>query len=76
MSSFWGPTQDACNRLKVGRTSLKKYRDQGIFKAGSHWRYKFVDSPRSGVLYDLVACEQALINQAARSAENLELARV
>jgi hypothetical protein len=42
--------------------SLLRLRTDGIFKAGKCWIRKNPTSPNSDVLYNLAACEQALID--------------
>ena len=71
----WYTTAQACQYLKVSDSTLYKYRKYGYLKAGIHWRNKFPDSPKSGVLYNIKACEKALIDMSRSHAETLELAR-
>ena len=71
----WVECSAACKYLCCCASTLYKYRKEGIFKAGTHWRLKFPTSKKSGILYNLPACEETLINLSSTNAKTLELAQ-
>ena len=72
----WRPSRYACQFLQVSDSTLYKYRKLGFLKPGLHWKYKFQHHPKSGILYDLEACDKALREMAETPVETLELVRL
>ena len=72
--SPFAKTREAADYLDCSESTLFRYRKEGLLEEGKHWRRKW-PSNNSPVLYHLENCEKALMQQFARDARTLELAK-
>lgn len=66
--------REAMEALCLSPRSLLRLRADGVFEAGKCWIRKFPANPNSDVLYDLLACQNAL--SAATIAAQIEQDRL
>ena len=71
--AYWVPKKQLLELLSIGKNGELDLRRQGIFKPGVHFRRKSsVSKTSSPLLYDLLACESALREQAEQDAARFE----
>jgi len=70
-TTTWLSAPEACRALGISPSTLKRWRVNGLLKAGLHWRRKF-PSTNSPVLYDLERCSAAMREASARGIESIE----
>ena len=71
--AYWVPKKQLLELLSIGKNGELDLRRQGIFKPGIHFRRKSsVSKTSSPLLYDLLACENALREQAEQDAARFE----
>ena len=71
----WLTAAETSKQLNFSEATLRRHRQRGILRFGTHCRRKFAGNNNSPILYDIEACEEALLERDARDARTLELAR-
>jgi len=59
----WATQREAATALRISERTLQRLRKDGFLPAGECWVRKVPRNMNSHVLYDLVACQQYLVNE-------------
>ena len=66
MAAFTHTTKEACAELRISDSTLRRFRAEGIFKPGMHFRSRGDGAIKPALLWDVAAVNQALSQRSRR----------
>ena len=66
MAAFTHTTRETCAELRISDSTLRRFRAEGIFKPGMHFRSRGDGAIKPALLWDVAAVNQALAQRSRR----------